>query len=186
MLGAHEALVLLRPIRGAMRTRQHGFDTRMARLAGIRGFHIIMTRVARSHVGQKREARLFGFFNAVVARCALGVLLFNMLLVAEDDILTRGLRKRFGVVAIHVAILAIFRVFAFDLLMTCRAFGMFGKEKVVRAFAGLRRGVTRAALRAEFGHMLLMRKLYLRPLRGRIIPRGRACALRVGKIDEQQ
>lgn len=170
VFGAHETLVLFRPIGRAMRDREHGLDARMARFARVRGFHVVVARVARSHIRQKCETRLLGFLDAGVARRAFDLLIFDMLLVAEAKVFACGRGKCRGIVAVHVAILAVFDVLAFDLLMASRALRVFGKKKVAGFLARWRAAVTRAALRAEFFHVFFVGEFNVLPLRDGIIP----------------
>lgn len=128
MIGAYQALVLLRPIRHAMRQRQHGFHARVAGLAGVRGFHLVVAGIAGSHDGQISNARRFRLLDAGVAGRAFELLSRDVLLVAEHDIFAVGQGKRFEIVDVCVAEFTIVGVLAFDFRMAAGTFGVFGKQ----------------------------------------------------------
>lgn len=128
VIGTYQALVLLRPIRHAMRQRQHGFNARVAGLAGVRGFHLVVAGITSSHDGQISDARRFRLFDAGVASRAFELLPRDMLFVAEHDVFAVGQGKGFEIVDVRVAEFAIVGVLAFDFCMAAAAFRVLGKQ----------------------------------------------------------
>lgn len=128
VIGAHQALVLLRPIRHAMRQGQHGFHARVAGLAGVRGFHLVVAGIAGSHGGQISDARRFRLLDAGVAGRAFELLSRDMLFMAEHNIFAVGQGKCFEIIDVGVAEFTIVGILAFDFRMAAGTFGVFGKQ----------------------------------------------------------